>query len=189
MLREATKTFDGTSLAVQLAEARATVQMLEFNVRRLESELDGSDASSSTDQPQQEQSCGIGSDATCQVALQAAEAESLSRKLNVLKADSARADASRQELDVTINRQMNETANSNSNLEISQVMDASVNFDSDSSVPLETEDEHTGNFSIAQQQRQRWRQQQQQGRTDPFGEGSELVGSKDLEVLLTGGQA
>jgi len=76
MLREATKTFDGTSLAVQLAEARATVQMLEFNVRRLESELAGSATSLSTDQqqqPQEQNSCKIDSDTTCQAALRAAE--------------------------------------------------------------------------------------------------------------------
>jgi len=212
MLREATKTFDGTSLAVQLAEARATVQMLEFNVRQLESELDGSATSLSTEQQQQQQqqqSCGIDSGATCQAALRAAEdsavqlgarielqqekldqkiaeAESLSRELDVLKADSIRANASRQELEATIKRFMNKSAKSNANLDISP-MDASVNFDSNSSVPLDKADSHTENFSSAIAQQQQQQQQQQHAHPDPYGKGSELVGQKDLEVILTGG--
>jgi len=80
-------------------------------------------------------------------------------------------------------RLVNENAKSNTNLEISQAMDAPVNFDSNSSLPLDKADPHIENFSaIAQQQRQ-------QGHADPFGEGPQLVGQKGLEVLFTGWQA
>jgi len=209
MLREATKEFDGTSLAVQLAEARATVQMLEFNVRRLESELDGGAASLSTDgQPaaasSSQQSCEAGSDTACQAALRDAEAriqlqqeqldqktveaESLSRELDVVKADSARAKASQQELEATIKRLMNENVDHPSlsaegrsipaNVPLegeapqnrSQAIDAPTNFGIDSSMLLDKADLHTENFSTVVQQLT----------ADPFGESQ--------EVLLTGRQ-